>query len=144
MAALGAPQSPPVPPPYLPSELDTNPRISAPSFPQYIYQVSHPNFRRLPQSTDHFGKRTGAVVKRLWVEGQRRGISATEMPGFDSRSAKQNFPQELQEDFRTHPPPLDRREALDGELFDFFFISPLLVGVAFLSMFLSTIVHCMK
>jgi len=36
-------------------------------------------------------QRTGAVVKRLWVEGQRRGISATEMPGFDSWSAKQNF-----------------------------------------------------
>jgi len=60
------------------------------------------------------------VVKRLWVESQRRGISATEMPGFDSRSAKQNFPKELQEDFRTHPPPLDRREALGGELFGFF------------------------
>ena len=42
------------------------------------------------------------------------------MPGFDSRSAKQNFPQELQEDFRNHPPPLDRREALGGELFGIF------------------------
>jgi len=84
---------------------------------QYIYQVLHSHFRRLPQSTDHSGKRTGAVVKRLWVEGQRRGISATEMPGFDSRSAKQNFPQELQEDFRTQPPPFDRRMGLVGELF---------------------------
>jgi len=88
---------------------------------QYIYKVWHHHFRRLPQSTDHTGKRTGAVVKRLWVEGQRRGISATEMPGFDSRSAKQNFPQELQEDFRSRLPSLDRRGGLGGELFDFFF-----------------------
>ena len=105
---------------------------------QYIYKVPHPNSRRLPQSTDHFGKRTGAVVKRLWVEGQRRGISATEMPGFDSRSAKQNFPQESLEDFRNPLPPLDRRGGLVGELLTFFFrlwflSSPCLVVLAFLT-----------
>ena len=102
-------------PPGQPSELN-QPRISAPSskrvyIPPLAFQLSPPP----PINGPHGAHRR--VVKRLWVEGQRRGISATEMPGFDSRSAKQNFPQESQEGFRNRLPPLDRRGALGGELF---------------------------
>ena len=77
-----------------------------------------------PQSTDHIGKRTGAVVKRLWAEGQRWGISATEMsrvrlPGSEAKPSKKK----KKEGFRTRLPPSDRRVGLVGELFDFF-LSP--------------------
>jgi len=110
--------SPPTPCP--PSELNLTTYL--PSFPTHsIYtRSSRVTFAASPNQWI-IRQRTGAVVKRLWVEGQRRGISATEMPGFDSRSAKQNLPQESQEGFRTRLPSSDRRMGLVGELFGLFF-----------------------
>ncbi len=104
-----------------PPALLPNPTPAPSPNPGYIYHPPRSNSCRLPPINGPHGAHR-RVVKRLWAEGQRRGISATEMPGFDSRAAKKNSPQESQESFRTHPPPLDRRGALGGELFGFSFL----------------------
>ena len=115
-ASRTRPQPPPCPPSQLPP---------LPSFPQQAVYKAVPPFQLSPPPPNQ--RTTSASAPALWSSGfgrrvKRRGISATEMPGFDSRAAKQNFPQQLPEDFRNHPPPLDRRRALGGELFGFLFL----------------------
>ena len=57
---------------------------------------------------------TSASAPALWSSGFGRrvaiggGFPATEMPGFDSRAAKQNLPQESQEGFRNRIPTSSR------------------------------------
>ena len=97
---------------------------SPPSFQQAryvagtIYSRSRtPTFAASSQSTDHT-VRTGAWSSGFGRRAHGGGFQQPKCRGFDSQAAKQNFPQESQEDFRNrNPPPLDRRGGLGGELF---------------------------
>ena len=114
-APASAPESSGIP------RLPSQPRDSR-TFPQrYIYQVPRGHFRRLLTINGPHRQAHRRVVKRLWEEGSRRGISATEMsrvrlPGSEAKLSQNK------EGFRNrNPPPLDRRGGLGGELFVFFF-----------------------
>ncbi len=103
--------------------------LRVPSHKQYIYQFLHPNFRRLLPINGPLRQAHRRCGQAALGGGSTAGdFSNRNVAGSTPRQRSKIFHKNYQGDFRNHPPPLDRREALGGELFVSCF-SPLLCGI---------------